>query len=83
MITIFSSNVNMQRRNIGFELSAMRQEMATLREELIDPSLQMKVANVTHAKETNYLYQEIHSLQRHIIEAQTSCPHRDRSCMSI
>lgn len=61
-ITIFSSNVNIQRPNIDYDLNAMRQEMASLHEELTDLTLQMEVANATHAEEADYLCQEIHSL---------------------
>lgn len=85
MITIFSSNVNIERRNIDYELNVICWEMDALHEELTDLTLQIEVANATHDEEINYLYQEIHSLRRQIAEARASCPYQtqDPSCRSI
>lgn len=56
----------------------MRKEMISLREYLIDLTLQMETSDTTHAAEIYCLYQEIYSLWRHLVEAHASCPHMNQ-----
>lgn len=47
----------------------MRKEMVSIREDLTELILQMKVSDATHAMETDCLYQEIYSFRRQLAEA--------------
>lgn len=69
---MLSNNFDLQRCDVHLEIIKLHRELAILRQEVTDLTLQLGISNVTHVTEANCLYEEIGELCRHLEEARAS-----------
>lgn len=69
---VLSNNFDRQRRDVHTELIELRREVAILRQDVTDLTLQLEVFEATIATEADCLYQEIGDRRCQLAEARDS-----------